>query len=99
MVTALGMGWGTCFETVVGRGFDGERVTLVLLELEKKSLRVGDVGVAVVARCFGEDGGRLDLYHFSASGSVLNFLNLAPAYPWTCDWASSLQTFTVQPHI
>ena len=47
--------------------------------------------VATVGRGFVGDCGRLSLYHCSASGFVLNFLNLAPGYPWTCDWASSLQ--------
>ena len=72
----------------------------MLLELGNTALEVDAVdvlGVVVVGRGFVGPRGRLVLYHCSASGCVLNFLNLAPGKPWTCDWVSSLQTYTIQP--
>lgn len=73
----------------------------VLLELVKMMLGDGAVnvlGVAAVVCGFPGRCGRLELYHRSASGCVLNFLNLAPGNPWTCDWVSSLhkRAHTVQ---
>ena len=88
MVTALAMGFGNGFGTDVGGGFDGVEVAPVLLELVKMILGGGAVnvlGVAAVVCGFPGRCGRLELYHRSASGCVLNFLNLAPGNPWTCD--------------
>ena len=70
----------------------------VLLGLVKMTLgdAIVDVeGVAAVVCGFTARRGRFDLYHWSASGCVLNFLNLAPGNPWTSGWASSLQTHAI----
>lgn len=78
---------------------DGTGVAQALLGLVGTALKEATVDVAgdEVVDC-GLAGfcGRLALYHCSASGSVLNFLNLAPGNPWTYDWASSLEMDTIQ---
>ena len=86
-------------------GPDGVGVAPVPLVLVKKTRR-GDVwgAVCVAVVVFGFPGrcGRLDLYHRSASGRDLNFLNLAPENPRTCDSVSSLHTrysATVPKHL
>ena len=84
MVTALDVSWGAGFERVIGGGFDGTRVTPALPESAKVTLgedTVDVLGVGIVACGFRGRSGRLSLYHCSASGFVLNFLNLAPGYP------------------
>lgn len=100
-VTTLDIDLGTGFETGIGGGFDGVRVTPALLGVGKTAVEEDATGsgARIVVRRFVEGCGRLALCHCSASGFVLNFLNLAPGYPWTNDWASSLQTSTVQPEI
>ena len=92
VVMTVDMDWGTGFETATVNGFVGP----VLLELVGTMLG-GDM-VAIVAFWLAGRCGRLDLYHCSASGSVLNFLNLAPGNPWTRIWASSLQIDTPFNH-
>ena len=104
-VAALDTGWGNGFGIVTGGGFNGMRVTSVLLELVKTTLgddTAGAVGVAVVICGFAGCCGRLDLYQCSASGLVLNFLNFAPGNPLTYDSASSLYAHysaTVPKHL
>ena len=97
VVIAVDMGWGAGFEIGVVNWFRDARVGPVLLELVETMLggvTVDIEGVAVVVCGFAGYCRRLDLYHRSASGSVLNFLNLAPGNPWTYVWVSSLQTQT-----
>lgn len=60
-------------------------MALLLLGLVKIIAGGGAVSVAGVAvLVWGFEGrcGRFDLYHCSASGCDLNFLNLAPGNPW-----------------
>ena len=78
---------------------DGTGVAQALLGLVGTALKeatVDVVGDEVVDCGLAGFCGRLALYHCSASGSVLNFLNLAPGNPWTYDWASSLEMDTIQ---
>ena len=94
LATTLDIDRGTGFKAVAGGGFDGVRVTPALLGLVKTVVEEGaanGLNAEPVEGC-----GRLAVYHCSASGFVLNFLNLAPGYPWTYDWASSLRTNTVK---
>ena len=54
---------------------------LELVETMLMGVTVDVERVAVVVCGLAGRRGRLDLYHWSASGSVLNFLNLAPGNP------------------